>query len=519
MERRSVLSAHAALSAVAVLAALTALPFAAPLRAAAAPAHEEDWTDWVAVPDHYQGAVDFRYREDNARNGAPQIVYQFRNHYSQKVTLSIQIEGDTLDNHVRTLRETITIDPGADKQLGQETRPGNLPLLRLTQMSLLDIAFSGTPPPATIQGRLGESTETRRLRAESDRLRRELRKVDRQLHVAELHSANIRSDLAAPAASVFETDDGNHYMLDSRDQYTADLQARRLRDRLRQLADQIDVVKKQLHESRDKDTVAFGLLDQAQQAGMSGDWATASTRYTTALNDSSLTGFSDSDLAAVNVDLAVACHRQGKEAGAEAAYRRAIVLAPQNPSFHGGLGITLLAENRAADAEKELKEAIRLSASEPSFHHNLGMALSQQGRFTDAEAEYREALRLDPGNAESENGLGEALARQEKYADAVTAFREAVRVQPKSVVYRRALGVALAQKESWDEAEKTLREAIRLGADDARSQDCLGVALYSQDKYADALAAFQEAVRLDPQNDDYKSHLQAVRDRLAEKKS
>jgi len=36
--------------------------------------------------------------------------------------------------------------------------------------------------------------------------------------------------------------------------------------------------------------------------------------------------------------------------------------------------------------------------------------------------------------------------------------------------------------------------------------------------YGRALAAFQEAVRLDPQNDDYKSHLQAARERLAAKK-
>jgi Flp pilus assembly protein TadD len=61
---------------------------------------------------------------------------------------------------------------------------------------------------------------------------------------------------------------------------------------------------------------------------------------------------------------------------------------------------------RTEDAEAEYREALRINPDDAEAHYNLGNLLKETGRTEDAEAEYREAIRINPDYAETHANLG-----------------------------------------------------------------------------------------------------------------
>jgi Flp pilus assembly protein TadD len=81
-------------------------------------------------------------------------------------------------------------------------------------------------------------------------------------------------------------------------------------------------------------------------------------------------------------------HRFGE---AEAAFRAAVTLKPNDPRLHQSIGDSCAAQRRFAEAELAFRESIRLEPNESGRHHNLGDALKAQGKLDQAAAEYAEA--------------------------------------------------------------------------------------------------------------------------------
>lgn len=86
----------------------------------------------------------------------------------------------------------------------------------------------------------------------------------------------------------------------------------------------------------------------------------------------------------------------GQYPEAEAAYRKALALAPDDAYFHNDYGILLEGLGRLDEAEAQYRAAIRADPKEATWRHNLGDVLAKRGRIPDAIAAYREAERLDP---------------------------------------------------------------------------------------------------------------------------
>ena len=94
---------------------------------------------------------------------------------------------------------------------------------------------------------------------------------------------------------------------------------------------------------------------------------------------------------------AVALAQAGRYAEAEAEFRVAIELAPNDWESLSGLGNVLLATSRAEEAVAMHRAAIAKNPAYAAGHHNLAVALSALGREAEAEAERLEASRLEPG--------------------------------------------------------------------------------------------------------------------------
>lgn len=151
---------------------------------------------------------------------------------------------------------------------------------------------------------------------------------------------------------------------------------------------------------------------------------------------------------------------------AEAAFRRAIDLDPQDASTWNNLGIALANQRRYAEAEAAYRRAIDLNPQYANAWHNLGNVLQDQRRYVDAEAAYRRAIEPDPQDAYAWNGLGNVLRDQRRYAEAETAYREGIRLGPDNGMAQANLaGLYLEKLDRPQEGAETLLRGIELNPD------------------------------------------------------
>lgn len=137
-----------------------------------------------------------------------------------------------------------------------------------------------------------------------------------------------------------------------------------------------------------------------------------------------------SDAALAAFDAGTRCLGAGDAAGAEAALRRAIELAPEFAEAHANLAFALEDAGRPEAAEACYRRAIALAPQLSRIRHNFGALLTAQRRYAEAEAVYREALALDPGAVAGWSNLGVVLAAVHREAEAEACQREALRRDP-----------------------------------------------------------------------------------------
>ncbi len=133
-------------------------------------------------------------------------------------------------------------------------------------------------------------------------------------------------------------------------------------------------------------------------------------------------------------------------AEAEAEYRAAVKLDPENSYLHMALSRALNFQKKTDEAMQEAHLAIKLNPESDMAHFSLGNALRLQEDWAGAAAEYREAIRLNPDYDMTHNNLGLTLRRQDDLDGAIAEFRKALRLNPRSEAAMGNLGNALESK-------------------------------------------------------------------------
>ena len=86
------------------------------------------------------------------------------------------------------------------------------------------------------------------------------------------------------------------------------------------------------------------------------------------------------------------------------------------------MGSVLAAQRKPEEAAAAYQQALLLKPDYPEAHNGLGFALAWQGKFDQALASYRRSLALRPGYADALNNLGVALLDQFHLAEARQVF-------------------------------------------------------------------------------------------------
>lgn len=122
--------------------------------------------------------------------------------------------------------------------------------------------------------------------------------------------------------------------------------------------------------------------------------------------------------------------REGDSAGAAAAFRATLSLAPGLVAAHVNLGLLLVRSGSPAEAEQHYRTALAADPAHLQAHLHLGVLLAAQKRFMEAESVYRQALRIDPDSPAALSNIGVLLACVQREDEAEHCYRHALAIDP-----------------------------------------------------------------------------------------
>ena len=200
--------------------------------------------------------------------------------------------------------------------------------------------------------------------------------------------------------------------------------------------------------------------------------------------------------AVFRVRLSEALYGQRKYAESEVAIREAVRLDPRDASHWNRLGNTVWALDRVGEAEEAYRKGVSIDPKHFWLNSNLARTLNRKGDFAGAETYARHAATLSPGNADIHHTLGIALKALNKVADAEAAFKRSLELDPKKAAVWNDYGNLQFNSTSYAAAESSYRKALELVPDSHVYRSNLAAALFNLRKYEEAETAAREVLRL-----------------------
>jgi tetratricopeptide (TPR) repeat protein len=203
---------------------------------------------------------------------------------------------------------------------------------------------------------------------------------------------------------------------------------------------------------------------------------------------------------------------EGDLAKAQAAFAKAVSLAPQVSATHAALGSIYLEEGQIEPAARELNRAYTLSPSDVANTLNLARAEAIRGNNETSISLFRKAMsdpsapQLSPVEAVA---YATALAAQGDLSSAQAALTTTLAYASDSALLHDALGVLLGQQGELAQALPQFQQAVALEPNNASAQLHLGAAFLGLNQPSDALTSLKAAATLIPQSFD--AHLQLGR--------
>ena len=161
-------------------------------------------------------------------------------------------------------------------------------------------------------------------------------------------------------------------------------------------------------------------------------------------------------------DQALALHRQGRLAEADALYAQALALKPDLVEAHNNRGAI---RQMAGDWDGALAcydGALRHRPDYVEALANRGNCLIQLRRWHDALAAFDRTLKLSPGRVSALNGRAGTLSKLKRFPEALAAYGQLHAADRQNPYALGGMLVAAMQMCDWDAVEK-LRPAVEAG--------------------------------------------------------
>jgi len=186
----------------------------------------------------------------------------------------------------------------------------------------------------------------------------------------------------------------------------------------------------------------------------------------------------------------------GREAEAEACWRRTVELSPGEPAAHVNLALRLCQSDRADAALAHARHALGIDPTLFRAHYAAGLALLRLKSLAEAEAAFAAARRLAPDNIEILIAHGRIQCMLGMLDEAVGSLSLALASSPRDPEARRAHAEALLAQGQLAAAESALH-ALTADHPDPTTWSALGDMLRSTGRFEEAASAYRRALVTD----------------------
>jgi tetratricopeptide (TPR) repeat protein len=155
-----------------------------------------------------------------------------------------------------------------------------------------------------------------------------------------------------------------------------------------------------------------------------------------------------------------AAYREGKPAEALAHFQEAAGVIPEFGDLQSTLGNLQQRLNRFPDAEAAYRRAIELDPEDAGPHYNLGVCLLKQSKYDAAIAALKRSTELEPASEPTLTNLGAAYLGRDRHEEARATLEKAVQVDPESPAAHYNLGLAYERLDRPRDAEREFKQAL-----------------------------------------------------------
>jgi predicted O-linked N-acetylglucosamine transferase (SPINDLY family) len=216
-----------------------------------------------------------------------------------------------------------------------------------------------------------------------------------------------------------------------------------------------------------------------------------------ALDDAQLLEQNASDASSM-LDRALALHRAGSIADAQALYRQILQLFPNHVAVLQLLGMAESQIGRHEEADCVLRQALDLDPRSAALHSDRGVVLRALRRLDEALASCDTALAIEPSFAKALGNRGNVLFDLGRYEEALASHDRAIALKPDYAEGFSNRANALRALRRTDEALASCDRAIELNPRYAEALHNRGTALFDLRRFEEAVASYDAALSVRP---------------------
>jgi len=233
------------------------------------------------------------------------------------------------------------------------------------------------------------------------------------------------------------------------------------------------------------------------------DWQNEVTYYRTTLAGEPLA-------VGLHINLGAAYWNGGNAEAAEAEWRVAEKLAPDNAMVLNNLGLVYARKNNDAKAIECFERSMRERPVYTDPHLNLGRLYAERGINGPAELQLRAAVALAPLNIQARNRLGQFYFENGRLPEAEVQFRNSVESEATPAAWDY-LGDIYTRWGRREEAEQAFRRAVALDEFDSHAHFGLAALYAAVRNIAEARKEYEAGLRTDPANPQARAALEKLR--------
>ena len=192
-------------------------------------------------------------------------------------------------------------------------------------------------------------------------------------------------------------------------------------------------------------------------------------------------------------------HHAGRLQEAVAAYRQALLLAPEDGEALSLVGTALLHLGHAEEGVRCLEKASRLQRGNAALLGNLAQGYIALARHRDAHESFRKASRIEPNQPQFHVGAAAALALDGKLIEAETLLRRLASRFPKTALVWLNLGNVCRDQGRLEDAIAAYRVALQRDPKMIEARNGIGSALHTMLRFGEAEAEYRACIDADPE--------------------